>query len=72
SKSAYRRALYMVGLAALNRVVSVLDAARSVKKFNRMLGSEFSTTDQTGLRFSLDANLFGKSPHFSFSLSKRF
>jgi len=72
SKSAYRKALYMVGLAALNRVVSVLDAARSVKKFNRKLGSEFSSADQTGLKLSLDANLFGKNPHFSFSLSKSF
>ena len=72
SKSAYRRALYMVGLAALNRVVSVLDAVRSVKKFNRMLGSEFSSADQTGLKFSLDANFFGRNPHFSFSLRKSF
>ncbi len=72
SKSAYRRALYMVGLAALNRVVSVLDAVRSVKKFNRMLNSEFSSADQTGLKFSLDANFFGRNPHFNFSLSKSF
>jgi hypothetical protein len=72
SKSAYRRALYMVGLAALNRVVSVLDAVRSVKKFNRKLGSEFSSAYQSGLRFSLDANFFSRNPHFSFSLSKNF
>jgi hypothetical protein len=72
SKSAYRRALYMVGLAALNRVVSVLDAVRSVKKFNRKLGSEFSSADQTGLKFSLDANFFGRNPHFNFSLRKSF
>jgi hypothetical protein len=72
SKSAYRRALYMVGLAALNRVVSVLDAARSVKKFNRKLGSEFSSADQTGLKLSLDANFIGRNPHFNFSLSKSF
>jgi len=72
SKSAYRKALYMVGLAALNRIVSVLDAARSVKKFNRMLGSEFSSTNPTDLKFSLDVNLFGKNPHFIFNLSKNF
>jgi hypothetical protein len=72
SKTAYRRALFMVGLAAVNRVVSVLDAARSVKKFNRKLSSEFSSVNPTGLRFSLDANPFSKNPHYYFKVKKRF
>lgn len=72
SKTAYRRALFMVGLAAVNRVVSVLDAARSVKKFNRKLSSEFSSVNPTGLRFSLDANPFAKNPHYYFKVKKRF
>lgn len=72
SKAAYRKALYMVGLAALNRIVSVLDAAHSVRKFNRRLGSEFSSINQTGLKFDLNANFFGKNPHFFLSLSKSF
>jgi hypothetical protein len=72
SKAAYRKALYMVGLAALNRVVSVLDAAYSVRKFNRKLGSEFSSASKTGVKFSLDANPFGNNPHFILNLSKNF
>jgi len=72
SKTAYRRALFMVGLAAVNRIVSVLDAARSVKKFNRKLSSEFSSVNPTGLRFSLDANPFSKNPHYYFKVKKRF
>jgi hypothetical protein len=72
SKSAYRKALYMVGLAALNRVVSVLDAAYSVRKFNRKLGSEFSSVSQRGMKFRLDANPFGNNPHFILNLSKKF
>ena len=72
SKSAYRKALFMVGLAALNRIVSVLDAARSVKKFNRQLGSEFSSISQTGLKFGLDANFFGKNPHIILNINKSF
>jgi len=72
SKMAYRRALFMVGLAAVNRVVSVLDAARSVKKFNRKLGSEFSSVNSDELRFSLDVNPFSKNPHYSFKVKKIF
>ena len=72
SKTAYRRALFMVGLAAVNRIVSVLDAVRSVKKFNRKLSSEFSSVNPTGLRFSLDANPFSKNPHYYFKVKKRF
>ena len=72
SKTAYRKALFMVGLAAVNRVVSVLDAARSVKKFNRKLGSEFSSINSDELRFSLDANPFSKNPHYYFKVKKKF
>lgn len=72
SKTAYRRALFMVGLAAVNRIVSVLDAARSVKKFNRKLSSEFSSVNPTDLRFSLDANPFSKNPHYYFKVKKEF
>lgn len=72
SKAAYRKALFMVGLAAVNRIVSVMDAARSVKKFNRKLSSEFSSINPTDLRFSLDANPFGKNPHYYFKVKKEF
>jgi hypothetical protein len=72
SKSAYRKAVYMVGLAALNRIVSVLDAAYSVKKFNRKLGSEFSSVSRAGIKFSWNASLFGKNPHLVLNLSKNF
>jgi len=72
SKTAYRRAIFMVGLAAVNRIVSVLDAARSVKRFNRKLSSEFSSVNPTGLRFSLDANPFSKNPHYYFKVKKKF
>ncbi len=72
SKTAYRSALFMVGLAAVNRIVSVLDAARSVKKFNRKLSSEFSSVNPTDLRFSLDANPFSKNPHYYLKVKKRF
>jgi hypothetical protein len=72
SKTAYRKALFMVGLAAVNRIVSVMDAARSVKKFNRKLNSEFSSINPTDLKFSLDANPFGKNPHYYFKVKKEF
>ncbi len=72
SKMAYRKALFMVGLAAVNRIVSVMDAARSVKKFNRKLSSEFSSINPTDLKFSLNANPFSKNPHYYITVKKIF
>jgi hypothetical protein len=72
SKAAYRKALFMVGLAAVNRIVSVMDAARSVKKFNRKLSSEFSSINPTDLKFSLNANPFSKNPHYYITVKKIF
>ena len=54
SKNAYRRALYMVGLSVVNRIVSVIDAMKTVKRYNRKKSLEISK-----VRFDLKVNPFG-------------
>jgi TM2 domain-containing membrane protein YozV len=57
SKTAYRRALYMAGLSLVNRVVSVIDAMKAVKSYNRRKSLEISR-----VRFDLKVSPFGKDP----------
>jgi hypothetical protein len=66
SKSAYRRALYMVGLSALNRIVSVVDAIKTVRAYNRKKSLEFSH-----IKFDLKANPFGHNPQVMVHVSRR-
>jgi TM2 domain-containing membrane protein YozV len=54
SKTAYRRALYMVGISLVNRVVSVIDAMRTVRSYNRKKSLEISK-----VRFDLEVNPLG-------------
>jgi hypothetical protein len=66
SKSAYRRALYMVGLSALNRIVSVVDAIKTVRAYNRKRSLEFSR-----IKFDLKANPLGHNPQVMVYISRR-
>jgi len=45
SKTAYQRAVYMVGLAILNRVVSSIDAVRQVRNYNKGKRFNFSQVE---------------------------
>jgi TM2 domain-containing membrane protein YozV len=54
SRTAYRRALFMAGLSLVNRVVSVIDAMKAVKSYNRKKSMEISK-----VRFDLKVNPFG-------------
>lgn len=42
SKTAYQRAIYMLGLAILNRAVSSIDAVRQVRNYNKARRFDFS------------------------------
>jgi len=42
SREAYRRANFMLGLAALNRIVSVIDAVRDARRAERVIDEPFS------------------------------
>lgn len=66
SKDMSRRALYMVGLSVVNRIVSVVDALKTVKSYNRKRSLEFSQ-----LKFDMKANLLGHDPTVMFFVSHR-
>jgi hypothetical protein len=57
SKDASRRALYMVGLSVVNRIVSVVDAMKTVRSYNRRKSLELSQ-----IKFDLKANPLGHNP----------
>lgn len=66
SKGASRRALYMVGLSVVNRIVSVVDAMKTVRSYNRKKSLEFSH-----LRFDLKANPLGHNPRIMVYVSRK-
>jgi hypothetical protein len=66
SKDASRRALYMVGLSVINRIVSVVDAMKTVRAYNRKKSFELS-----GVEFDFKARPLGKNPKLMFYVSRR-
>ena len=67
SESAYRKALFMLGLSAANRVLSVIDTIREVRKYNRKVDMEFSS-----VTVDLKINPFGRDPSFGMVLHRSF
>lgn len=67
SKSAYRRGLYMIGLALANRLISAVDAFRTAKIYNHKKSLEISK-----VKIDFDVNPFGKNPHLTILLSRQF
>jgi hypothetical protein len=66
SKSASRKALYLVGLSMVNRIVSVVDAMKTVRTYNRKKSLEFSQ-----IKLDLKANPFGHNPAVMLYISRR-
>jgi len=66
SKNATRNALYLVGLSIVNRIVSVVDAMKTVRTYNRKRSLEFSH-----IKFDLKANPLGHNPTVMLYLSRR-
>jgi TM2 domain-containing membrane protein YozV len=55
SREAYRRSDFMIGLAVLNRVISIIDVVRDAKRSRRKIDtSEFSANDKIRYRFEID------------------
>lgn len=54
SRSAYRRSDFMIGVAVVNRIISVIDAVRDAKRSNRRLDDEFGDKEGFNYRFSVD------------------
>ncbi len=66
SKSASRKALYLVGLSMVNRIVSVVDAMKTVRAYNRKKSLELSQ-----IKFDLKANPLGHNPQVMLYISRR-
>ncbi len=66
SKDASRRALYMVGLSIVNRIISVVDAMKTVQTYNRKKSFELSH-----LKFDLQVNPLGHNPRYMLYVSRR-
>jgi len=66
SREAYRRADFMIGLAILNRVVSVIDAVRDAKRSQRTIDDSFGETEKIHYRF--DVHPFSSRRQVSFTI----
>ncbi|HWR84133.1 MAG TPA: hypothetical protein VN285_12600 [Candidatus Deferrimicrobium sp.] len=54
SREAFRRANFMIGLALVNRVVSVIDAVRDARRSRRTLDDSFDDPQKSRWRFRVD------------------
>jgi hypothetical protein len=54
SREAYRRSEFMLGVAIVTRVVSIVDAVRDAIRHNRKVEFEFSQTDDFHLKLDVD------------------
>jgi TM2 domain-containing membrane protein YozV len=68
SKSANRRAVFMLGAAVVNRIVSAIDAYVAIRSFNQ--AQEFATVKNWRLR--CDADLLGSDKSIRLTLRKEF
>ena len=66
SREAYRRADFMIGLAILNRVVSVIDAVRDAKRSRHTFDASFGNSG--GIRYRFDVDPFSSRRQISFTL----
>jgi len=67
SEAAYRKALFMLALSGVSRVLSVIDTIREVRKYNRKVDEQFSSL---GLHF--DVNPFSSNKRFKVVFSRSF
>ena len=71
SREAYRRRDFMVGLAVVNRLVSIIDAIRDAKRSQREIkGSEFSLV--RGVTYRVEIDPFDRDRPLTMALFKRF
>ena len=66
SREAYRRANFMIGVAIVNRLISVIDAIRDAKRAGRRLDDTFSDTDKWNYKIKL--NPFSASRQISLTI----
>ncbi len=71
SREAFRRANFLVGLAVVNRIVSIIDAVRDAKRSNSEIkDADFSLVGK--IRYRLEIHPFSNSKPVSFALVAHF
>ena len=70
SREADRRADFMIGVAVVDRIISVIDAVRATRKHNRQMPSEFSSDN--GLHYKFAVHPFSSTRQFSFTVYPNF
>ena len=71
SREAFRRANFLVGLAVVNRIISIIDAVRDAKRSNSEIkDADFSLVGKIKYRFKIHP--FSNSKPVSFALVARF
>ena len=54
SRESYRRADFMIGVAIVDRIISIIDAVRAASRSQRVISTGFSDDGRKSLDFSLD------------------
>jgi len=54
SREAYRRSNFMIGMAVVNRVISVIDAVRDARRASRRIDDSFTDAEQPKYHLSID------------------
>jgi hypothetical protein len=74
SKSAFRKATFMIGVAVFNRIVSSIDALRTVKSMAGRVRDEVPGYSQKEdkLKFKFNCNPFGSNPRIGIGVSQNF
>lgn len=71
-RDAYRRAQFMVGLAIVNRIVSVIDAARDAKRVSSRVDEAFGSNKEKGLKLRVDLDPMNVHRPVGLTLYKEF
>jgi len=66
SREAYRRSDFMIGVAVVHRIISVIDAIRDAKRARRSLDDDFGT--DRGLRYQLAIDPLSRDRQIVFTL----
>jgi len=70
SRESFRRADFMIGIAIVDRIISIVDAVRDGRKMKRSIGKSFSATD--GRKLKLSVNPFRKKNQIKLTLATNF
>lgn len=67
SKESFRRSEFMIGVAVVNRVISIIDAVRSTGRINRRIGGGDNFSRQDHRPFKLSVNPFSSRRQICFT-----